>query len=276
MLGYHSYQRSHHATKYRELALSPAPLPKKPKFKAVVLDCEMAETTHFKNKVILVCAVDYFTGAVLLEKLVNPSAPIRNWRASIHGITNDTMRKAVMGKTALSGWKEARAQLWQLIDRDTILVGHALQHDLDVLRMVHTRVVDSAILARNAVGMYSVQWGLPRLCEQLLGVHIRVNKGHIHDCLEDVMATREVVLWCTSHGDEFAAWADAHRVELLEKEMARKLNIGGKGKTRAVVEDYSDYEEEETSEEGYLCYEDFVMDYAGDFGRPQWYDPWSD
>ena len=142
--------------------------------------------------------------------------------------------------------------------------------------MVHTRVVDSAVLARNAVGMYNVQWGLQRLCEQLLGMQIRDNKGQIHDCLEDVMATREVVLWCTSHGDEFAAWAEAHRVELLEKEMARKLNIGGKGKARVAVEEDSDYEEEETSEEEYLCYEDFMRDCAEDFGWPPGYDPWSD
>lgn len=72
------------------------------------------------------------------------------------------------------------------IKDNTILVGHALEHDL----------VDSGILPRNASGIRRIRWGLQTLCSELLSVEIRKNKGGTHDCLEDVLATREVVLFC--------------------------------------------------------------------------------
>jgi DNA polymerase III epsilon subunit-like protein len=117
----------------------------------------MAQVQGLRSEVILVCAVDYFTGAVLLNRFVHPGERVRDWRTKIHGITDATIEKAVSQRHALAGWTDARAELWKLIDQNTILVGHALQHDLDVLRMVHTWVMESAILARNAVSMYNSQ-----------------------------------------------------------------------------------------------------------------------
>jgi hypothetical protein len=73
-------------------------------------------------------------------------------------------------------------------------VGHALHYDLDVLRIIHYCVVDSAILLRNAVGVSARQWGLKGLCYNLLHIELQKNKGEVHDCVEDVLATREVVL----------------------------------------------------------------------------------
>lgn len=158
------------------------------------------------NEVIQVCAVDYLTGETLLNRLVLPEGRVRKWGTEIHGIAEDDMSKAALEGRLLSGWRAARAELWKLIDTDTILIGHSMNYDLDVLRMVHTRIVDSAILARNAVGPYR-QWGLQSLCQELLGIEIRKNEGGVHDCMEDVLATREVVLWCTQNQAKLASWA---------------------------------------------------------------------
>ena len=285
----HDYRKAQHADKYRTLASSPAASPQRPKFQAITLDCEMAGVKGargLRNEVILVCAVDYFTGAVLLNKLVNPSERVSDWRSKIHGITNAAMKEAVLLGHALAGWKEARAELWKLIDQNTILVGHALQHDLDVLRMVHTRVVDSAILARNAIGMSNSQWGLQRLCQELLNVEIRRNDGAVHDCLEDVLATREVVLWCTQNKPKLEAWAEAKKVKLLQEEEQRKAARQEKASKRAEAEKLkielssgssgleSDYDLDESDEE-VLHWSDI----AEDLGWPHpdtGYDPWSD
>lgn len=281
--GPHLYKPALHAPKYKDLALSPTPSPQTPKLKALVLDCEMALNIHRKQEVVLLCAVDYFTGEVLLNNLVRPTLPIHDWRTEINGITERDMNKAVSQRTALLGWKQARAQLWQLIDRDTILIGHALQNDLDVLRMVHTRVVDSAILARNAVGMYSLQWGLQGLCRELLKVEIRENEGGVHDGLEDVMATREVVLWCVGHEGEFRVWAEGRREEEVRKEVARKrareekMKAKGKAKGKAVavaVEEESDYEGYWSGDE-VLYWEDIAVDCGWPHPDTGYY-PWSD
>ena len=138
-----------YANKYRFFASSPAASPEKPTTKAIVLDCEMAEVKGLSSEVVQVCAVDYLTGTVLLNKLVDPGEKVYDWRPEIHGITHATMQEAVSQGLALAGWTEARVELWKLLDEDTILVGQALQHDLKALRMVHPRVVDSAILAKT-------------------------------------------------------------------------------------------------------------------------------
>ncbi len=207
------YQEVQDPDKYRSFASSPAASPQNPIFRAITLDCEMAEVEGLGNEIILICAIDYFTGAVLLNKLVDPGLKVLDWRTKIHGITGSTMETAVSQGLALAGWTEARAELWKLIDQSTILVGHALQHDLDILRMVHTRVVDSAILSRNAVGRHTPRWALQKLCKEFLGLEIRNNTGGLHDCLEDVLATREVVLWCTRNKKGLEAWARAKKRE---------------------------------------------------------------
>lgn len=107
-------------------ASSPAASPQKSTFRAITLDCEMAQVKGLRSEVILICAIDYFTGAVLLIRLVRPGERVRDWRTKIHGITDAAMEKAVSQGHALAGWTEARAELWKLIDQDTILVGHAL------------------------------------------------------------------------------------------------------------------------------------------------------
>jgi DNA polymerase III epsilon subunit-like protein len=244
----------------------------------------MAGVKGLRSEVILICAVDYFTGAVLLNSLVSPGEKVRDWRTEIHGITSSAMDRAISQGRVLTGWRAAREELWKLIDQNTILVGHALQHDLDVLRLVHTRVVDSAILARNAVGMYNRQWGLQRLCKELLGFEIRRNNGGVHDCLEDVLATREVVLLCTQNEQELEAWANIKSLELTLEEERRKTAREKLASKRAKQEtlnarlnsgsggSYDEYE----SDEGEILH---WSDIAEDLGWPHpdtGYDPWSD
>lgn len=191
------------------------------KLRAVVLDCEMVQI-GMRNELIKLCAVDLLSCKVILNKLIRPSGKVRKWRTDIHGITSAHVEEAISQGQALPGWKEAREELWKLIDQDTILIGHALHHDLEVLRIVHSRIVDSAILASAAVGLQNPRWGLEKLYKELVGLEIRTNDGKIHDCLEDVMATREVVLWCLQHKQELEAWGKAKKAEALQKEEARK------------------------------------------------------
>ncbi|KAL3418105.1 exonuclease [Phlyctema vagabunda] len=229
--------------------------PNTTKFRAVLLDCEMVGVFGGRSEVISICAADYFTGAVLLHRLVEPTQRVIAWRSSIHGISKSRMQAAIsqasQGQDAvLTGWQEARSEMWKLIDDDTILVGHALQNDLDVLRMIHGRVVDSAILARDAVSSPSLsssssipqgrQWGLKTLCTDLLGLEIRDNPGHVHDCLEDVLATREVVLWCVHHPDSIQKWAVRIRREEEEASRERQRKREEKEKKRDEEENESE------------------------------------
>lgn len=62
------------------------------------------------------------------------------------------MNSAIRNGKALTGWEAARQEVWKFVDSDTIIIGHAVKNDLDVLGMIHHRIVDSAILTRYASG----------------------------------------------------------------------------------------------------------------------------
>ena len=185
----------------------------------------MAGVKGAVNEVVLVCLVDYLTGETLMNTHVRPSKKVTDWRTRVSGVTQDEMIEAIARGEALAGWIEARKEVWKYIDADTILVGHSLHNDLDVLRMVHTRVVDSAILARNAVGGNNRMWGLKILCEELLGIDVQTNGRNGHDCVEDTLATREVVLFCARKPEGLASWARVARDREEEKKKERKKEM---------------------------------------------------
>jgi hypothetical protein len=84
------------------------------------------------------------------------------------------MDDAVEKGSALNGWMTARSKVWELINSETILAGHSLKNDLDLLRMIHTKVVDSTILTSNAIGKIMVpQFPPGRRCRELLDISIQ-------------------------------------------------------------------------------------------------------
>jgi hypothetical protein len=83
---------------------------------------------------------------------------------------------------------------------------------LKALGVAHGRVVDTGILVAEASGRFGERdklrrtVGLKRLCRELAGLEIRAGGG-FHDSLEDVLATRELAIWCLTHPDEVSEWA---------------------------------------------------------------------
>jgi len=62
----------------RELARTPQS-DGTPRYRAVVLDCEMVSTISGLNEVIIVSLVDYVTKKVLMDTLVQPGHRVSNW-----------------------------------------------------------------------------------------------------------------------------------------------------------------------------------------------------
>jgi len=129
--------------------------------------------------------------------------------------------QATRDGTALRDVFHARELLFSLMNRDTILVGHALHHDLNVLKIAHDRCVDSEILAKAAINRgQSSGIGLKKLCESLMG--LGVQRMANHSCLEDSFAAREAVIYMTSHPAELASWAEAKQ-KVIDEEAAKRL-----------------------------------------------------
>ncbi|KAI0118344.1 ribonuclease H-like domain-containing protein [Nemania sp. FL0031] len=276
----HNFQPPQRALTHPEFRRTPVALAE-PKFRAVALDCEMAGIAGGGSEVILLCAIDFFTGAVLINRLACPRVAITDMRTGIHGITKSSLNTSTSQGQALAGWGEARSELWKYIDDKTILVGHALEHDLGALRMIHPRIVDSSILTEIAVGGRRVRFGLHKLSAELPKIQIRKSKEGIHDCLEDVLAAREVVLFCTrAHNKEaFKRWAEAEKRKEIRLEAERKAARQEKAKrhhrNRARGGSSSYNFDSDDEDEEYLRWSDI----AEDLGWPHpdtGYDPWSD
>lgn len=282
-LAKHGYFSSMSRPAFGVFSSSPSNASRIPKRAAVALDCEMVGIKGGESELALLSAVDYITGEVLINTLIYPKEKVVDWRTRFSGITPSAMSLAKSQGQTLNGWEEARAELWKHIDTKTILVGHALHHDLDVLRMIHTLIVDSAILAKNAVGAgVTRQWGLKTLCKEFLSTQIQDHGKKGHDCLEDTYATREVVLWCASNEAEFKAWgiaANAEERRRQEEREARRKEKEAKKQSRQkdaakprAAETFNTFYDCYDSENEYLQWEDI----ASECGYPENYDPWSD
>ncbi|KAI0379480.1 ribonuclease H-like protein [Hypomontagnella monticulosa] len=200
------------------------------KRKAIAVDCEMVGISNGKDELARICAVDMLTREVLIDAFVIPTEVVKDWRTKYSGVTQAKINEAKANGTALDGWPVARAKLFEFADASTVLVGHSLNHDLRVLHVAHKRVVDSGMLVAEAVfgkGRKLLRgWGLKACCQELLGITIQSSKNG-HDCMEDTLATREVVLWCVNERPKLLEWAkqalvdfEAERKERAERQRA--------------------------------------------------------
>ncbi|KAL4767669.1 hypothetical protein BDW60DRAFT_199478 [Aspergillus nidulans var. acristatus] len=193
---------------------------------AVVLDCEMVGVVGPNDsevsEVVRLAAVDFLSGEVLVNIFVEPAAKQRviSWRTRVSGVSKTLLSEMKKRGQTVQGWKAARDLLWMFVDKQTILIGHSLHYDLAVLGMVHQRIVDSAILTRDAVAGAKEDcarfWALKKLARTFFGLEIQTGKDG-HDCLEDTFAAREVVLWCLGNPEKLREWAAGEREAMALK-----------------------------------------------------------
>ncbi|KAI1432976.1 ribonuclease H-like domain-containing protein [Xylaria sp. CBS 124048] len=209
------------------------------KYAALVIDCEMVELENNVSDLVRISVVDFMTGSVVLDSLVQPMGIVRQWRTRVSGVDAAMLNaaKANPNVTVLRGWPEARELIFKVADEHTILIGHALSNDLKILRIAAQRVVDSLILtAQAAFGLSTKRfprlWSLKTACKALMNIEIQ-RSCMAHDPLEDALATRELVLWCLTHSTALLAWAYDERTEYEQVSAARRSKPFEATRTRA-------------------------------------------
>ena len=195
--------------------------PKIPNDKAVCFDCEMAYTVYGLELVRL-SAVRWPQGTPLIDLLIRPIGAVLDLNTRFSGVkpeefaeaaiyhpgdpmvppsrnvsirTNGAQKEAPSPSLQIvSSPQEARNLFFSQIDIKTSLLGHALENDLNTMRIIHPKIVDTAILFPHPLGL-PFRFGLQRLAKTHLHRDIQVAGAAGHDSLEDARATGDLVRW---------------------------------------------------------------------------------
>jgi RNA exonuclease 1 len=98
------------------------------------------------SELIRVTLLDYFSGQVLVDNLVQPDVPMLHFNTRYSGVRPIDMDIARRAGTCFYGRDSARNAILKFVGPSTLVVGHSAQHDLTALRWIHPNVVDTYIL----------------------------------------------------------------------------------------------------------------------------------
>lgn len=184
--------------------------------KAVSFDCEMGYTTC-GLELIRLTAVEWPSGEELLDVLVRPVGTIIDLNSRFSGVfpehfakaipyeewasyvlsppapDDDTASPLIQVLPVVSSIPAARALLTAFLTRQTPLIGHAIDNDLNSVRLCHPNIIDTIILFRHPRGPLPLRMGLKALAAQHLGKRIQQGGDRGHDSAEDARATGTLV-----------------------------------------------------------------------------------
>lgn len=188
--------------------------------KAVAFDCEMGYTTY-GLELIRLTAASWPDGKPLIDVLVRPLGHILDLNSRFSGIFPEHFTNALPydysdaapppppvtgtanGNTSPATPQQlrivptpaaARSLLLSHIAPSTPLIGHALENDLNAVRLVHPTLIDTVLLFPHPRGL-PLRYGLKMLVKQHLQRDIQTAGAAGHDSLEDARATGDLVRW---------------------------------------------------------------------------------
>uniref|UniRef100_A0A2A4JST1 Exonuclease domain-containing protein n=1 Tax=Heliothis virescens TaxID=7102 RepID=A0A2A4JST1_HELVI len=147
------------------------------------LDCEMCYTTHGLD--LTRVTVINSNCKVVYETLIRPLHPIIDYNTRYSGITEDQM----VGVTTTL--LDVQATLLTMFNSRTILIGHSLESDFKVLKLIHDTVIDTSVLYPHKMGP-PYKRALRNLSSEYLKKIIQ-NSVDGHDSAEDATVCMELI-----------------------------------------------------------------------------------
>lgn len=173
----------------------------------VCFDCEMGYTT-LGLELIRLTAVNWPEGHELLDILVKPMGEVLDLNSRFSGVFPEHFASAIPYGTSNPSAQEkdgksqkplqvvespaaARALLFELLQPQTPLIGHAIDNDLNACRVVHPTVIDTVLLYPHP-GRLPNRLSLKFLARKFLERDIQMgDQGH--DSKEDSISTGDLV-----------------------------------------------------------------------------------
>ncbi|KAL9649902.1 hypothetical protein ABK040_011375 [Willaertia magna] len=172
------------------------------KYKLLAVDCEMCLTS--KGDELTRVTVVNENLEVIYDELVKPYNEIVDYKTEYSGITKEMLLPIE------KRLEQVQQDLLELISSETILIGHSLENDLIALKMVHTKVVDTALLFQTAT--FHKQ-SLKSLTRRYLYRDIQTCSTKGHDSSEDAIAALELVKFTLDNGIETVLKRERRSVE---------------------------------------------------------------
>jgi len=189
--------------------------PSSKEINAVSFDCEMGYTT-LGLELIRLTAVSWPEGEELVDVLVRPLGIVLDLNSRFSGVWPEHFANAIpyssihtttsQPPTAVDGSadttapplpvvsspQEARNALCAFLTPTTPLIGHAIENDLNVVRLCHPTIIDTVVLFPHPRGL---PWrhGLRALSSKHLHRSIQTGGERGHDSAEDARATGDLV-----------------------------------------------------------------------------------
>lgn len=178
----------------------------------VCFDCEMGYTT-LGLELIRLTAVTWPNGKDLIDVLVRPIGEVLDLNSRYSGVfpehystavSYDVADKEILSRPSGNGAIEirslrvvespaaARELLFEHLQPDTPLIGHAIDNDLNACRIIHPTVIDTALLFPHPQGLPN-RMSLKALCRKYLDRDIQIAGDQGHDSMEDAIAAGDLV-----------------------------------------------------------------------------------
>ncbi|SCU86231.1 LANO_0C07184g1_1 [Lachancea nothofagi CBS 11611] len=142
----------------------------------LALDCEMAFTS-LGYELIRLTVVDFFTSKLVFDEIVRPFGEVIDLNSEFSGVHAIEDHKSITFAEMLT-----QVLSKSMINGNSILIGHGMENDLNVLRLIHRKVIDTAILYPRG----KFKSSLKDLAFEV--VSKRIQSGE-HDSSEDAIAT---------------------------------------------------------------------------------------
>ncbi|OQR84961.1 exonuclease [Achlya hypogyna] len=196
-------------TPFVETKPAPADTPVR---KMVALDCEMCKTT--KGVELTRISIVDEDHTVLLDEYVVPPNPIVDYCTQYSGITAETLEDC---DNTLAMIQE---KVLSIIAAETILVGHSIENDLLALRLLHRRLIDTALLYPHPKGP-PFRSALRYLTATYLKLQIQTGSDG-HCSVEDATCTMKLAQLKVTKGPSFPAISLEAQPRKLVNELAKR------------------------------------------------------
>ncbi|NWI67555.1 REXO1 exonuclease, partial [Todus mexicanus] len=149
------------------------------------LDCEMCYTKQgLELTRVTVINSDL---KVVYDTFVKPDTKVVDYNTRFSGVTEEDLEN-----TSIT-LRDVQAVLLNMFSADTILIGHSLESDLFALKLIHSTVVDTAIVFPHRLGL-----PYKRALRTLMADYLkRIIQDNVegHDSSEDARACMELMVW---------------------------------------------------------------------------------